>query len=377
MKPRSPYRPGLFRYLWVCGIAMALGWGIRGQIGHERGAMLAGVLGALAVILVTPDRRKRLRFAWVCMGGGIGLAIGGSMSYGTVAGSLGKPDCAILCTSLLLLKGSIWGAIGGGGLGMALSDVRYRARDALWLLPLTAIYLPASAWHPDGEWSRYDNTWGLLAAGLAFVAWLRFVKRDRAAFFAAVMSAAGFGMGFPLGSWCCVFGERTGLPIDWWKVAEMTWGLCGGLSWGVAVRAMDEDAVSPPEPLQAWPAALGIVYAAWFVPLWNGLNVFTYWGLERRVMPAGIVAVYGLLAAAALAGLIFWMRLADWRTWNETKTAKALMAWIMTGAFCLQFVKMAYPDGMYGVGFWFTQIVFFALMMLLGRHVAKGTPRVF
>lgn len=356
---------------------MALGWGIRGQIGHERGAMLAGVLGALAVLLVTPDRRKRLRFAWVCLGGGIGLAIGGSMSYGTVAGSLGKPGCALLCTSLLLLKGAIWGALGGGGLGMALSDVRYRVRDALWLLPLAAIYLTAGAWHPDSEWSRYDNTWGLLAAGVAFAAWLRFVKRDRAAFFAAAASAIGFGIGFPLGSWCCVYGERTGMPIDWWKVAEMTWGLCGGLSWGVAVRVMDEDAVSPPEPRHAWPAALGIIYAAWFVPLWNGLNVFTYWGLERRAMPEGIVAVYGLLAAAALAALIFWMRLADWRTWDETQTAKALMVWVMTSAFCFQFLKMAYPDGPYNGGFWFTQIVFFALMALLGRHIAKQTPRAF
>ncbi len=354
---------------------MALGWGIRGQIGHERGAMLAGVLGALAVVLVTPDRCKRRRLAWLCLGGGIGLAIGGSMSYGTVAGSLGKPGCALLCTALLLLKGAIWGAIGGGGLGMALSDVRYRARDAFWLIFAVAIYVPASWWHPDGEWSHYDNTWGLLAVALAFMVWLRVVKRDRVAFLAAVASAVGFGIGFPLGSWFCVFGERTGIPIDWWKVAEMTWGLCGGLSWGVAAYVVDEDAVSLPEPKWAWPAALGVVYVAWFVPVWNGLNTFTYWSFERHVMPEGIVVVYGVTVAALLAGLIFWMQLSDWRLWNPTKTAKALLVWVMLSTFLLQFAKMAYPGDIRSGGFWFTHLIFITLMALLVRHVRVGVPK--
>lgn len=73
--------------IWVCGLAMAVAWGIRGQYGHERGVMIPGVLGALAVVLVTPDARKRSRMPALGIAGGLGMAIGGVLSYGSIAGS--------------------------------------------------------------------------------------------------------------------------------------------------------------------------------------------------------------------------------------------------------------------------------------------------
>lgn len=373
-------------------MAMAFGWGIRGQIGHERGAMLAGVLGALALVLVTPDGNKRRRLGWLCVAGGIGLSIGGSMSYGAVAGSLGKPGCGLLCTGLLLLKGAIWGGIGGGCVGMVMGDTRYRVRDLAWLFVAAALYVPASWWHPDGEWSRNDNTWGLLVVWVAFLVWLRMFKRDRTAFLAALLSGAGFGIGFPFGSWICVFGEHTGLPIDWWKIAEMSWGLCGGVSWGLAVYVTDEEAISPQEAggtgansdvpstgfhaaPWVWPLAVGFVYSAWFVPLWNGLNAFSYWAYERHVLPDGAVMVYGLVSVALLPALVFWMHLSAWRAWSATRMAKLLAVWVMVFAFLVQFAKMAYPDGFHGGGFWLTQSFFILLMALIVRHIRFGVPR--
>ena len=41
--------------LWM-GLAGALGWGIRGQYGHEPGAMIAGVLVGFAAVLCLKSR---------------------------------------------------------------------------------------------------------------------------------------------------------------------------------------------------------------------------------------------------------------------------------------------------------------------------------
>ncbi len=348
---------------WVCGLAIAVGWGIRGQFGHERGAMIPGVLGALAVALVTCDGRKLNRVAALGVAGGLGMAIGGAMSYGSIAGSLGKPGFHLICTILLLFKGALWGGFAGGVFGMMLGNTSYGWKD-VWVAPvLIALYLLTASFLPAGGLSGGDGTWGMTLSLLLFLAWLRFVKRDRAALLFAVCSAAGFGFGFPFGSWLCVFGERTGIPIDWWKVAEMSWGLCGGLSWGLAAYVLDEDLVGPKPVQWRMPAWLGLIYIAWLVPLWNGYNTMTYWVVERKAMPQAALGLY-LCAALLLlvAAILVWRRRPP-RT--DLKTTAILFTWVLWSTFAFQFVKMGYPDGFHGGGFWWTQIAFVACGLLL------------
>ena len=37
----------------LCGLSVCVGWGIRGNFGHEYGAALAGALGAMAIVLLS------------------------------------------------------------------------------------------------------------------------------------------------------------------------------------------------------------------------------------------------------------------------------------------------------------------------------------
>ena len=37
----------------LCGLSVCVGWGIRGNFGHEYGAALAGALGAMAIALLS------------------------------------------------------------------------------------------------------------------------------------------------------------------------------------------------------------------------------------------------------------------------------------------------------------------------------------
>ena len=102
--------------LLFAGLAMSLGWGIRGDFGHELGAMVPGALIGLAVCL-TANREDWLR-RWPFFGlfGAVGWAFGGQVSYGLV---VGYTRAAQFGTTLrgysgLFLIGGLWAAVGMG-----------------------------------------------------------------------------------------------------------------------------------------------------------------------------------------------------------------------------------------------------------------------
>jgi hypothetical protein len=183
----------------------------------------------------------------------------------------------------------------------------------------------------------------------------------------------GFGFGFPFGSWLCVLGERTGIAIDWWKVAEMTWGLCGGLSWGFAAYVLDEEIVRPDETPQGFPTWLGLVYIAWLVPFWNGLNAVTYWVNEKHVLPRWVIGGYLVLIVAVLVAGIAVFRPRETSITPATMTA-GLLIWVCWSTWALQFLKMAFPGGVANWGFWWTQIAFLVCALILTLY-AVGPSR--
>ena len=71
----------IWMFVLLTGLSVSIGWGIRGQFGHEYGAALPGALGGMVVALLSgrEDWRRRVHFFAVL--GAIGFAFGGSMSY--------------------------------------------------------------------------------------------------------------------------------------------------------------------------------------------------------------------------------------------------------------------------------------------------------
>src|SRR5579872_6631867 len=65
----------------LVALALSIGWGIRGNYGHETGAMLPGALAAIAVCLLSGREDWWERVAYFACLGAIGWAFGGSMSY--------------------------------------------------------------------------------------------------------------------------------------------------------------------------------------------------------------------------------------------------------------------------------------------------------
>ena len=69
-------------WTWLlAALGHSIGWGIRGNFGHETGAMMAGALGTLGAVLLTrrPDWHRRAAVFGVL--GAVGWSWGGSISY--------------------------------------------------------------------------------------------------------------------------------------------------------------------------------------------------------------------------------------------------------------------------------------------------------
>lgn len=252
--------------------AGAMGWGIRGQYGHETGAMIAGLLVSLVVVLgLRPGARTLPAFRAVALGA-VGVGFGGAMTYGqtlglthdaTLVGNWSALRWGLLGVGI---KGALWIGFFGALLGMGLGGVRYRSRELLvlmlalvgvawlgtWLLNapfdpanrvLPRLYFSADwYWQPDAADLRpRREVWGgLLLALAALGAYVGRFRSDGLALRLLGWGVLGGAIGFPLGQ-CLqafhawnphVFAHGAWATIDpyvnWWNAMETTFGAVMG-----------------------------------------------------------------------------------------------------------------------------------------------------
>lgn len=259
-------------------LAGGLGWGIRGQYGHETGAMLAGLLVSLTLTLrfcKEGNLLSVLRAAAWCT---VGIGFGGSMTYGQTIGLTQNAPVIGNWHALgwgmlgLAIKGGLWIGFGGAFLGMGLGGTRYRAGEMLllmlgliglsavgvWLLNepfdisqriLPKIYFSANwDWEPSITLKPRREVWGgflLALAGLLLYASL--IKTDGLALRMGLWGILGGVIGFPLGqslqafhAWNPELFRSPSLSsidplINWWNWMETTFGftLGGVLGFGL------------------------------------------------------------------------------------------------------------------------------------------------
>jgi hypothetical protein len=135
-------KPGLLSILWV-GLSLSIGWGIRGNFGHEYGAMIPGALAALAAALLSGREDWQRRAAMFAFFGALGWSFGGSMSYMQVIAYThsGHSGSVLYGFACLFLIGFLWAAIGGAGsaLPACLTDEQL----AEFFVPLITVF---AAW---------------------------------------------------------------------------------------------------------------------------------------------------------------------------------------------------------------------------------------
>src|SRR4051794_9160228 len=101
----------------LTALSLSIGWGIRGNYGHEMGAMFPGALAAIAVCLLSNREDWHDRVAHFACFGALGWAFGGSISYMQVLAYTNSGHAASQFYGFygLFLIGFLWSALGGAG----------------------------------------------------------------------------------------------------------------------------------------------------------------------------------------------------------------------------------------------------------------------
>src|SRR6266850_8437034 len=99
------------------GLSLSIGWGIRGNFGHEYGAMIPGALATLAAVLLSGRQDWMERCGSFAFFGALGWSFGGSMSYMQVIAYThsGHSPSVLYGFACLFILGFAWGALGGAG----------------------------------------------------------------------------------------------------------------------------------------------------------------------------------------------------------------------------------------------------------------------
>ena len=320
----------------IAGMAAGgLGWGIRGQYGHETGAMLSGVLVGAALLCVLGGRlgwSSSLRAVAMLA---VGVGFGGAETYGQTIGLTQNPEVVGNVRALvwgsagLFVKGAVWIGIGAAFFGSALGGVAWRRREmaavllgmlALWLAgewlfhrpfdpargALPPLYFSASHhWYPDqaDPKSRVERWGGLLLAWAGLMLWRGVVRRDG---LCARLGWAGFvagGIGFAGGqciqsahawhpeSFRRVLGDWDGL-INWWNMMEIAFGSIwgAGVGWGLSRwRSRIREPFPEHRATAVLPTSvlLAMQLAALFV--WSFRSVPAFDAVADRAVPMGLI----------------------------------------------------------------------------------------
>src|SRR5580700_8864278 len=106
--------PGLsFVSILFVALALSIGWGVRGNWGHEYGAMIPGALAAMAAVLVSGRDDWYRRIPFFAFFGALGWSFGGSISYMQVIACThsGHAPTVAYGFACLFLIGFVWGAM--------------------------------------------------------------------------------------------------------------------------------------------------------------------------------------------------------------------------------------------------------------------------
>jgi len=317
------------------GLAGWLGWGIRGQVGHETGAMVPGAMIGLSLALLSEDPELRRRAGLLGAVGAMGISFGGTETYAQTLGLSHGPGreqtywWGMLGTAL---KGALWFGLGGTHLGMAAGEVSY---SPLALLALTGV--EAGVWHlgvellnrphqpPDRLPAIYfscrtgkygdrpspprPEIWGGQLCALIALLGFAALKGDRTALKVGAAGIAGGALGFAGGQAIHAWARNANLPepvnrtVDYWKIMETTFGMVAGAALGLGLRAASRGReLAPRRRFPAWQNAIAALAGAWGLGAHLADQEWTDLAMDDMII--GGAAIAGAHASDALA----WMQ---------------------------------------------------------------------
>lgn len=291
----------LWKPVLFAALAGGMAWGIRGQYGHETGAMIAGLLVSLTLVYLLFPRASLPSAARAVAWGTVAMGFGGSMTYGQTLGLTQNAEVLgnweALRWGLLgtAIKGGAWIGFAGVFLGIGLGGKRYRPLEmALLMLGLVAAYYVGIAllnspldraekivpaiyfsaswyWEPEAEALKprpecWGGLWLALAVMLTYTGWRR---KDGLAWRLGLWGVLGGALGFPLGQCLQAYHAwnlesfREGLwktldpNMNWWNMMETTFGAIMGGTLGLGLW-LNRKRIQPVDDAETRPMLLPI-----------------------------------------------------------------------------------------------------------------------
>jgi hypothetical protein len=278
-----------FKLSLLAALAMSVGWGWRGDYGHEAGAMVPGALLGLAICLAAEREDWWKRASVFAFLGALGWAFGGQMSYGRVIGYTAHsslPD-VLYGYACLFVIGALWGGIGAGIL--ALGVTKSRSDLERFAGPLTAFYVVLTGLHLSGITSRLSDRWSLHDSDWVIAT-------------AALVTAGIYALFRPQARPACLLIGV--LATGWWL--------------GLALFALLLDWQMTPPRSDNWAGCVG---------LWVALTVYLYRTGNRTALR---LSCYGLLAGGigfAVADFVNMAGRAQWGFIGSSDTLRGLNSW--------------------------------------------------
>ena len=372
-------------WMLVTGAAMAggLGWGIRGQYGHETGAMMACLLVAMVLGLWLLPRLPSVQVIRALALATIAGGFGGSMTYGQTLGLTQDAPLVgnwaawwwgILGT---FLKGGLWIAFFGAFLGIGLSGKAYKPSEmaAMTVFSVFVLFLGVGIfnepfqpdekllpmiyfsdswrWEPDSELVPRRERWGGLILVLAlWLVYTLFDKKDRFPLKLAVTGFLAGGFGFAGGqclqsfhAWNPDFLGDLNQNINWWNFMETTFGMIwgGGMALGLwrsrrfiaADEAVADSRNITPSPVFEWGSLIiySLALLVWNFGSFRYFDGFADLAWTMLMVPMVMVCV-GRIWPVAFLSLVVLLPIAGKTILQmayKTDAMSALIAWPLLG----------------------------------------------
>ncbi len=259
-------------------VALSLGtaWAIRGQFGHEHGAAWAGSIGSLMILLLSKRKDWLAKAFSVTLAGALGWGAGGMMSYGLVVGYGSGADWLNVTYGLVMLFviGGLYGFLGGGLLGVSLSNTK--KNPVKWPKLIVEMIIGGMVFYffiiEQFGWLMTpprSEVWAVCLGMAAALAWNLAREKNTVVLRLAIYTGLGGGFGFAFGNFLQVLGTVSELKFNFWNVMEYSLGFFGGLglSYGTFTgdweKERNSDSKDKTQMFSLWSIVLIIPFIMW------------------------------------------------------------------------------------------------------------------
>lgn len=264
--------------IFLAGLLLSFAWPVRGQFGHEWGALICGGLAAVIVSVLITTGNWRAAFAQAVIFSGLGFAIGGTFSYGSLVDTIVAADSLKDVIPELIhvfFIGALWGLLGMTFLGFGLAEIGVLIQDiAVLAVAGGGSYLAVEVLKLGGP----DVYWYAASGALLHVYNQTFKKSSLITLF-GTFGFVGFGLGFLIAVLILWYGSHGyfGSTSTWWQLRDQIWGFIGGVTVILAAwQAIKKN--YQPVLMQSinWQRA-GFIFFVSFITAYNTWNVYTKW----------------------------------------------------------------------------------------------------